>query len=407
MKWNFILALCLGGLGGALSFSGVPGRAQTASTDRVVAYIYVANSVGGNATEISAFAANGMGRLEPVPGSPFMDSAGYMVVNGTYLMAVSGSNINAYRIGDDGSLTYAVTTDYQQVLPGCGEAAQMAFDHTGQSLYVTEYDVDCTNNGVTDWAVDDATGGLNYLGLTQTGNWNVNAAYFIGNDQYAYTGYNHSCMYYSMNGFKRVENGMLTEFAPRMNSPTPPSGVRAYIPYLGAGDPSNHVAFAEYPANPPGCASDPIQLATYTANADGSLNTTSTGQNMPATAIQSVYDLKMAPSGKLLAVAGQQGLQVFHFNGADPITQYTGLLTTDPISEMFWDNDNHLYAITGVFDSNVNRLHVFTVTSKEYREAPGSPYTIDGPQYIIVQPWPRYQTSQRDYRYNQNHPRSR
>lgn len=111
---------------------------------------------------------------------------------------------------------------------------------------------------------------------------------------------------------------------------------------------------------------------------------------MPVSAISSIYDMKMSPSGKLLAVAGQQGLQVFHFNGSAPITQYTGLLTKDPINEMFWDNDNHLYAITGVANSNVNRLHVFTITPTGHREAPGSPYTINGPKYITVQPWPRY-----------------
>ncbi|MGA8673387.1 MAG: hypothetical protein WB679_26160 [Terracidiphilus sp.] len=392
MKRKFTLALCLCGSIGGSRLSGAPVSAQTASANSAVAYVYVANSAGGNATEISAFAADHLGRLKPVPGSPFMETAGYMVVNGTYLMAVSGSDINAYRIADDGSLTYAVSTDYQQVKPGCGGASQLIFDHTGQSLYVTEYAVDCSNNGVTDWAVDDATGGLNYLGLTDTGNWNINAAYFIGNNDYAYTAYDDGCMYHSMNEFEREANGILKESAPPMNSPAPPSGVRTYIPYLGAADPTNHVAFAEYPANPPGCTSDPVQLASYTARADGSLFTTSTWANMPATEIRSVYDMKMAPSGKLLAVGGQEGLQVFRFNGAAPITHYTGLLTTDPINEMFWDSDNHLYAITGVFNSNLNRLHVFVVTLTGYREAPGSPYTIDRPQYIIVQPWPRYET---------------
>jgi len=196
-------------------------------------------------------------------------------------------------------------------------------------------------------------------------------------------------MYYSMNGFKRGANGMLTEFAPKMNSPKPPSGTRAYIPYLGAADPTNHVAFAEYPANPPGCSSGPVKLATYTAGSNGSLTTQSTFANMPTSAVRGIYDMKMSPSGKLLAVAGQQGLQVFHFNGAAPITHYTGLLTSDPINQMFWDNDNHLYAITGVVNSGRNRLHVFTVTPKGYREAPGSPYTIHGPRNIIVQPLPQ------------------
>lgn len=394
MKRSFTLVVCLCALFGITSYSGASASAQTASSRNVVAYVYVANSAGGNTTEVSAFAADRAGRLSPVPGSPFMENVGSMAVNGTYLMAAAGSNINSYRIANDGSLTYAVSTDYQVVQSGCGGVNQLAFDHTGQSLYAAEYDVDCSNNGLTNWAVENATGGLNYLGLTDTGNWNINTPSFIGNNQYGYTAYNDSCMYYSMNGFKRASNGILTEFGPTMNKPTPPSGVSAYIPYLGAADPTNHVAFAEIPANPPGCASGSVQLATYTVNNDGSLTTTSTYANMPATAIQTVYDMKMAPSGKLLAVAGQEGLQVFYFNGAAPITSYTPLLTTDAINEVFWDNDNHLYAITGVFNGGANHLHVFTITPTGYREAPGSPYTISGPQHIIVQPWPRYQPYQ-------------
>src|SRR6185437_14108976 len=370
----------------SLGLSGVIASAQTASTSGTVAYVYVANSAGGSTSEISAFAADSTGHLKPVPGSPFMEQAGYMVVNGKYLMAVSGSKINSYRIGKNGSLSFAVATDYQRMQPGCGFASQLVFDHSGSSLYVTESRADCSNNGVTNWAVDWATGGLDYQGLTDTGNWNINAAYFIHNNKYAYTAYNDSCMYYSMNGFRRGTTGKLTEFTPAMNSPKPPARVRAYIPYLGAGDPTNHVAFAEIPADPPGCASAPVQLATYTVNSNGSLTTKSSFANMPTTVIRSVYDMKMSPSGKLLAVAGQEGLQVFHFNGAAPIKHYTGLITKDPINEMFWDNANHLYAITGVFGSKVNHLHVFTITPNGFREAPGSPYKINKPQYLIVQP---------------------
>jgi len=381
VKRSYILALCLG-----LSLVGAAASAQP-SPKAPVAYVYVVNSAGGNATEISAFAADSKGRLSRVPGSPFQENAGYMVVNGKYLMAVSGSNINSYRIGKNGSLSFTVATNYQQVeQPGCGFANQLVFDHTGNSLYVTESRVDCANNGVTNWAVDWATGGLDYLGLTDTGIWNINAAYFTGNNKYAYTAYNDSCMYYSMNRFTRAANGKLTESTSVMNLPKPPARFRAYVPYLGAADPTNHVAFAEYPANPPGCASYPVQLATYTAKSDGSLTTASTYANMPKTAIRTLYDMKMSPSGKLLAVAGYEGLQVFHFHGAAPITHYTGLLTRDPINEMFWDNSNHLYAITGVHSSNVNRLHVYTITPTGYHEAPGSPYKIQGPQYIIVQP---------------------
>jgi 6-phosphogluconolactonase (cycloisomerase 2 family) len=121
-------------------------------------------------------------------------------------------------------------------------------------------------------------------------------------------------------------------------------------------------------------------------DASGNLNTTDTYADMPATSIVTVYDMKMAPSGKLLAVAGQEGLQVFHFNGASPITKYTGLLTSDPINQMFWDNDNHLYAIS----QTSGKLFVFTITPSSHEEAPGSPHAIDSPDNIIVQPLPRY-----------------
>ena len=97
---------------------------------------------------------------------------------------------------------------------------------------------------------------------------------------------------------------------------------------------------------PPSGATGPTQLATYTVESSGMLATSSTRTNMPAVAVGNVNYLKMAPSGKLLAVAGSAGLQVFHFNGASPITKFTGQLTKTSIDQCFWDNANHLYAIS-------------------------------------------------------------
>jgi outer membrane protein assembly factor BamB len=105
---------------------------------------------------------------------------------------------------------------------------------------------------------------------------------------------------------------------------------------------------------------------------------------MPATKVVTVNDMKMSPSGKLLAVAGQEGLQIFHFNGADPITKYTGLLTTDPVAQMFWDNSNHLYAIS----PTTGKLRVYTITPTSFEEPAGSPYDIEKPDTLIVQPLP-------------------
>jgi hypothetical protein len=92
--------------------------------------------------------------------------------------------------------------------------------------------------------------------------------------------------------------------------------------------------------------------------------------------------MKISPLGNLLAVGGTGGLQLFHFNGAQPTTEFAGLLTTDTINEMFWDHANHLYAISQAG----NKLYVFNVTAAAYHEAPGSPYTINQPLSLAVQP---------------------
>ena len=263
-------------------------------------------------------------------------------------------------------------------------ANQIFFDHTGATLYVQEFNADCANTGVASFALNKRNGKLHYLGIDITGVFpgDNNAAHFIGNNVYAYTAVNSGCMYYGIYGFQRKTNGLLVSGGALANYPTPSKNFSRFVPDLLAADPTNHIAMLMQPANPPDCAAGPMQLATYTVSSSGVLSTKSTYANMPATLISNPYDLKMSPSGKLLAVAGQQGLQIFHFNGANPITRDTGLLTTDPVSQVFWDNSNHLYAIS----QSSGKLHVFTITPTYAHEAPGSPHVINSPEHLIVQP---------------------
>lgn len=126
-------------------------------------------------------------------------------------------------------------------------------------------------------------------------------------------------------------------------------------------------------------------LATYDMQSNGSLTTTSKYNNMPwVTEVGELEDLQMSPSGKFIAVAGGNGLIVRHANGDHPPTRYTGLLTSDLIGQTFWDNANHLYAV-----SLYGRLHVYTITADSYSEAPGSPYSIPAGGFdipMIVRP---------------------
>lgn len=356
---------------------------------QAVAYVYVANNPKNSSTnEIAAYAAAPDGKLTPVFGSPFRENVSALATDGKYLLAANRSEpvIDTFTIESDGALHYANSTNYARHTSNeeCAEAGQLFFDHTGSTLYIQEFNFDCANTGVTSFALNKHTGGLSWRGVDNMGAFPgmYNPAYFIGNNVSAYSAANSSCMYYAIYGFRRNNNGLLVSAGGVSNSPKPPEGVARYVPVLLAADPINHLAVLEQPANPPDCAADPLRLATYTANSSGMLSTTSTYANMPSTLISNPWDMKMSPSGRLVAVAGQEGLQVFHFNGATPITHFTNLLTSRPINQMFWDNHNHLYAIS----ESAGKIYAFTITPEGAHEVPGSPYPINSPQALIVRP---------------------
>lgn len=371
-----------------LSFALVASNAFS----QAVAYVYVANNPKNSSTnEITAFAAEANGKLKPIFGSPFRENVDAMAVDGGHLVAANRSqpNLDTFIIESDGALRYQASSDYARysVNGNCPIANQIFFDHSGSNLYVQEFNADCANTGVASFWLNKTNGNLHYLGVDITGAFpgDNNAASFTGNNKYAYTAVNSDCMYYTIYGFKRSSNGLLTSAGSVANWPTPPPTFRRFIPYLAATDPYNNVAVLMQPANPPGCSSEPLQIATYTANSSGVLRTKSTFADMPSTLIANPYDMKMSPSGKLLAVAGQEGVQVFFFNESYPAVRYTGLLTKAPINQIFWDNSNHLYGISQA----TNKLYVFTVTPTHTSHAPGSPYPVSDPQHLIVQPLAR------------------
>jgi hypothetical protein len=366
----------------------------TSSTATSVAYVYVSYAPdikSSNAHKIYGYKAWADGTMTAMPQSPFNDNVSFMAVNGKYLMAGSNdsSYIETYQMEYGGVLSYITRTEYAHFNGSndCGAAGQVFFDHTGSSLYVQESDTSnaCTNTGVASFALNKSTGGLTYLGLANDGAFpgSSTAAYFLGNNVDAYSANNSACMYYEIYGYTRGSNGLLSEIANvQKNSPTPSSSFRGYVPQMAVADPTNHVAVYMYPASPPGCVNLPPQIATYSADSSGYLTTTSTYSNMPTTLISTPYDMKMSPSGKLLAVGGPEGLQIFHFNGASPVTHYTNLITAAAISQMFWDNSNHLFAIS----ESTGRVYAFTITPTGWSAAPGSPHALPSPFALIVQP---------------------
>ena len=357
--------------------------AQISSNSSPVAFVYVSSSPSTNNYEINAFAAARDGKLTAVSGSPFPAKVQSMAVNEQYLFGSNGVDIFSFSIAADGSLDKVATINAQKFNGyNCGGPTALFLDHTGSTLYDEDfYGNICANNTYQSFAIDRFTGALSYLAASDPSVLFDLPLSFIGNNVYAYGSSSHEYGSWLF-GFRRNSYGTLTDL--NINPPMPVSKKGDfYVSYGAAGDPANHVAISVMPYNGNTWQPDgPAQFATYTAAASGNLTTRSTFSNMPLTAVKYVGDFRMSPSGKLLAVGGTAGLQIFHFNGANPITHYTGLIAKNQIDQIFWDNDNHLYAIS----RSANKVFVFTVTPTSVSRAPGSPYTITNLQNIAVLP---------------------
>jgi 6-phosphogluconolactonase (cycloisomerase 2 family) len=309
-----------------------------------------------------------------------------MAANGKYLFAANSNQIEieSYKIASDGSIVYESTANISKV-SDCNDSGPLFVGRDGVSLYDLEINgISCVNNTYESFTVDPSNGELKNMGNSTANGWLNLPASFIGDNTFAYSAVCVQDMFWGIYGFHRHPNGLLTEINIDGAPPTPPDGY-FYCPSQTATDPTDHVAISMQPINQEDFLPDrPAQLATFKADGEGNLTTTSTRENMPETAVGAVTDLVMSPGGKFLAVGGTGGLQVFHFNGSDPVTHYTGLLTADKIDQFFWDKDEHLYAIS----RTAGKLFVFSISTTSYRQAPGSPYTISLPRNIAVQPLP-------------------
>jgi hypothetical protein len=339
-----------------------------------VAYVYVASS-----GVINAFAAGFNGQLTPVPGSPFPYSVGYLAANRTYLFGDDYVSIYTYSIAGDGAPTQVSSINAEQY-NNCGPYA-LFLDRTGATLYDRVYECN-SSNAYQFFSAQPSTGALTYLGVTDSTTAYYVPLSFLAGNLYAYGAQCNSNMYWSIFAFQRNHDGTLIFLNASLPTPSPKAG-DFYCPSLTTTDNSDHVVISMQGVLQQTFGSDGLpQMATYTADSAGNLKTKSTYSNMPRTAVGSVTDILFSPSGKLVAVGGAAGLQIFHFNGANPLTRATGLLTTDEVDQLFWDNANHLYAIS----QPTGQLFVFTITPTGAKQAPGSPYAITNPVNIAVMP---------------------
>jgi hypothetical protein len=264
-------------------------------------------------------------------------------------------------------------------------------NHAGRNVYVV-FPISYGGCAASIQTYDiSKSGDLSFNGGIMTGNNSgsglLQAPAIIANDTFAYAASDFECCGGSpgWSGYNLGSSGEMENLTFNL-SPYSPQLPAGYVPvYVTAGT-GNYLAAIVSLNNGPETYAPP-QLASYTVNDHGDLSTTSTATNMPYPSLGGVEflgeTLNMSPSGKLLAIAGSLGVQIFHFNGAAPITPYSAVLTTDEIDHIHWDNSNHLFALS----DKTNKLYVFTVTPTTITPVAGSPFAIPAtPNALVVVP---------------------
>ena len=379
---------------GTLITAAQTAETKTAAGSTPVAYVYVSRP-----THLDGFAASAGGKLTPVPGSPFSNIAlSHMSVTRQFLFGSSDDNqsIVSYAIASNGSVKKVSeinTHNYDPPDNDCFDVGPTQIDFARATLYNDDWNCDGDSQYIQSYKIE-TNGSLTFLANSggESEDYTMSAPVVLGTDQYLYVdGYfGEGQAGGLLQGYKRESNGSVELTQPNIGFPPATNPNDTYQPYpVLASDPTNHVAAAIQPDSTLGENEDgPIQLLSFTAQSNGTLTTTNTADNMPATDIQQANVLSISPTGKLLAVgggaasfhpSGTNGFQLFHFNGASPITKYSGVLQSKYLIDQFaWDKSNHLYVLGSGY------LWVYTVTSTSIVQASGSPYSIPEASSLIV-----------------------
>jgi hypothetical protein len=360
--------------------------AQTASTVGPVAHVYVSTTSGA----VFAYNAAKNGALTSVTGSPFKTSLLYLANNGKYLFGIGTDivHVYTYAIAKNGAIHFlsSVNAQAHNNPPNDGGPVSLSLDHTGANLYVGDIYADGANNGYQFYAIGP-NGVLHYLGLSSPLNVEIDLPlWFSPDNQFAY---NANCVKFDPTpyGYRRKAGGTLQYLFLNPTIPSTNQSGTGYCTGPVATGRSNQLVMALTPGEPY-TFTGPSQLAIYSIHPDGSLTTGSTAVNMPKSNVHFVADMKFDPSGKYVAVAGDKGLQLFRFNGVNPLTRLGNPATGVEIDQLTWDNANHLYALSSPYGTNAptHKLFLFTLKNGRLVPAPGSPRNVPKAFSVTVAP---------------------
>lgn len=373
---------------------------STINTSLPVAYVYVSS-----AHYIHAYKAWADGKITSITGSPF-PYAGIrkMSVTNKFLFGADISqNLFTYSIHSNGYISKVVSLNTAKYTGGSCPIPKTGtqVDFSQATLYYTACSDSFAGTNPNEYLSFHigSTGSLQFLGgsgggITALTQGTDEVLTKMGGNAFAFDSYCNDEMDQGViQIYKRQSNGNLIFYGESNRMPAAAPG-SAFCMGMVAADTSNHLAAAVFridsQPHDAGFIYGPSYLASYSADSNGNLSTTSNVDNMPFLSVAGTYGvtaISISPDNKYVAVGGNNGFEVLHFNGSNPPTKFTGaLLTGHNVSKFGWDRAHHLYVLSSVktATSTSTYLHIYTVASTSVKEASGSPHSIANLTSLIV-----------------------
>jgi hypothetical protein len=357
-------------------------QARAQSTPSTAAYVYIQTQ--GPEGVVYGLRASSTGQLSTISGSPFKLGTQIIGSTPTKFLTLGQTLLHSFAIDSDGAIQSQLAQEpiYDYDGSQCGDSSDKYYtqinsavlDHSGKFIYAL------LQNGPNNCAAYQTyeigkDGNFTFIGdIDQTGiniepvSTSLGLPSILGNETFAYA-VEDSGHLSNVNGFRRESNGELEWL--QFTETDPPLANGSYTASVPDASPTgNYLVVQLYPND-----SAPAQLGTYTVDSEGNISSTNTSSNMP-TALGD--HTKFSPSGNFLVEWGGagQGMSIYNFNGAAPLTLYKTLLDDTTINQVAWDSSNHLYVIS----NSTNMLYVFTVTATSVTEdaswSIGSPYSL-------------------------------
>lgn len=356
------------------------------------AYVYVQSQ--GPAGPVYGFSADSTGHLTAISGSPFKPGTQIVGGNGSQFFTLGHTLLHSWAVGSNGAigsqLSEASIFDYAGgSCGGTGDGEDGAvLDHTGKYVYVLlEYNADQTCAAYQTYKVN-SDGSFTFVGDTeepfgdQSGEVNPTSTglpSILGTESFAYApvadGHNSGII-----GFQRESSGELQLIQFNETDPLL-DGYANYMPGTPDASPvGNYLAIPLYPYD-----SNPPQIGSYTVDAKGNISSTNTSSNMPTSQLDGA-GTTFSPDGTMLSMYGAggpagaagNGVEIYNFNGAAPLTLNTRFLNGTPIDQVAWDSSGHLYA----FSYSEGKLWVYSVNSRSV--AQDAVVSIPSPLGMVV-----------------------